>query len=118
MKTALLVIDVQRGLFDPAPRPFEADEVVRRINALTQRARAAGVAVAFIQHERATGMLTFGSESWQLAQDLTALPEDELARKETAYRNRRSDDIEETVFQVTVRGGGYDLLVYDQTPKR
>jgi len=41
------------------------------------------VAVAFIQHERATGMLTFGSESWQLAQDLTALPEDELIRKRT-----------------------------------
>ena len=83
MKTALLVIDVQHGLFHPAPRPFEADEVVHRINALTQRARAAGVAVAFIQHERATDWMTFGSESWQLAQHLTALPEDELIRKRT-----------------------------------
>jgi nicotinamidase-related amidase len=35
MKQALLVIDVQCGLFDAAPRPFEADLVVGRINALT-----------------------------------------------------------------------------------
>jgi nicotinamidase-related amidase len=28
MKQALLVIDVQRALFDASPRPFEADLVV------------------------------------------------------------------------------------------
>ena len=41
MSTALLVIDVQRGLFDSEPRPFEADAVIARINALTARARVA-----------------------------------------------------------------------------
>jgi nicotinamidase-related amidase len=46
MKTAVLVIDVQRGLFDDAPRPFEADDVVERINALTAGARVAGARVA------------------------------------------------------------------------
>ena len=60
-KTAVLVIDVQRGLFDDAPRPYEADAVVERINALTARARAAGAPVAFVQHERAEGFLEFGS---------------------------------------------------------
>ena len=83
MKTALLVIDVQHGLFDPTPRPFEADEVIRRINALTRRARAASVAVAFIQHERTSGVLAFGSDSWQSAQHLQVLPGDELIAKRT-----------------------------------
>lgn len=83
MKTAVLVIDVQHGLFDPAPRPFEADLVVQRINALTQRARAAGVVVAFIQHERDTGLLVHGSDNWQLARRLQLLPGDELIRKRT-----------------------------------
>lgn len=32
MKSALLIIDVQRGLFDPEPRPHEADVVLERIN--------------------------------------------------------------------------------------
>lgn len=44
--------------------------------------------------------------------------EDELARKERNYRNRREEDIEETVFQMVIRGGTYDILVYDQIPKR
>jgi hypothetical protein len=44
--------------------------------------------------------------------------EDELARKETGYRNRRAEDIDETVFRVIPRGGGYDIVVDDQTVKR
>ena len=82
MKQALLVIDVQRGLFDAAPRPFEADLVVGRINALTARARDAGVAVFLIQHENADA-LRHGSANWQLEQDLTVGADDTPVRKTT-----------------------------------
>lgn len=44
--------------------------------------------------------------------------EEELARKETSYRNRRAEDIEETIFRVTIRGGSYELVVDDQIVKR
>jgi len=44
--------------------------------------------------------------------------EDDLSRKETGYRNRRSEDIDETVFRVVTRGGSYDIVVDDQTVKR
>jgi hypothetical protein len=44
--------------------------------------------------------------------------EDELSRKELNYRNRRSEDIEETIFQVVVRGGGYEVVVVGQTVKQ
>lgn len=44
--------------------------------------------------------------------------EKDLARMELAYRNRRAEDIEETVFRVTVRGGQYDIVVEEQRPKR
>jgi hypothetical protein len=44
--------------------------------------------------------------------------EDELARKETGHRNRRSEDIEETIFRVTVQGGRYVIVVDDQKIKR
>ncbi len=42
MKTAILVIDVQSVLFDPMPQPFEAEEVVDRINLVTKWARMRG----------------------------------------------------------------------------
>lgn len=44
--------------------------------------------------------------------------EEDLARKETGYRNKRSDDIEETIFRVTMRGGSYDVIVDEQRMKR
>jgi len=44
--------------------------------------------------------------------------EDELSRKETNYRNRKAEDIEETVYRVIARGGTYEIIVDDQTPKR
>ena len=40
--TALIVIDVQNVRFNPAPRPFEADAVIERINRLTAAAPLAG----------------------------------------------------------------------------
>lgn len=83
MSQALLIIDVQRGLFDPAPRPFEADAVVDRINHLSARARAAGIPVVFVQHELAEGALVHGTESWQLEERLVAEAGDEVIRKRT-----------------------------------
>ena len=44
--------------------------------------------------------------------------EEKLARMETGYRNRRSEDIEETIFRVTIRGGSYELVVDDQRIKK
>jgi len=44
--------------------------------------------------------------------------ENELARMETAYQNRRAEDIEETVFQAVQRAGGFELVVARQTLKR
>jgi len=82
MKTAVLVIDMQRGLCDDPPRPHEAGEVVQRINALTERARAAGVPVAFIQHENDVD-LEFDSERWQLADALHVDAGDTKIRKTT-----------------------------------
>ncbi|MDB5309541.1 MAG: hypothetical protein JWO38_3743 [Gemmataceae bacterium] len=42
----------------------------------------------------------------------------DLAQKEIGYRNRRPEDIEETVFRVIIRGGSYEIVVDDQTAKR
>lgn len=83
MRSAVLVIDVQRGLFDQPPRPYEADAVVQRINSLTERARKTGTPVAFIQHERPSGFLEFKSEGWELEEHLHVEPGDALIRKRT-----------------------------------
>jgi nicotinamidase-related amidase len=81
MSTALLVIDVQRGLFDSEPRPFEADAVIARINVLTARARVADVPIVFVQHESAA--LPVGSDAWRFAAGLYIESRDAVVRKAT-----------------------------------
>lgn len=83
MSTALLIIDVQEALFAPAPRPFEADAVIERINTLARAARAAGRPVVFVQHEREGSALAYGSDGWRLATGLETVAGDHVVRKTT-----------------------------------
>lgn len=79
--TALLVVDVQRALFDQSPRPFEAEAVVDRINRLADRARSAGAPVVFVQHERPGGFLEHLGQGWQLQAGLRTERRDHFVRK-------------------------------------
>jgi len=77
--TALVVIDMQAVLFEPAPADAEA--VVARINGLASRARAAGVPVVWVQHETATGDLVADTPGWQLHHGLVTADDDLCIRK-------------------------------------
>jgi nicotinamidase-related amidase len=83
MKNALVIIDVQQGLFDEAPAPVDADAVIARINALSARARASETPVILVQHEVAGTQLGHGSPGWQLDSRLQATPADHRIRKTT-----------------------------------
>ena len=91
MNSALLIIDVQRGFFDPTPRPFEADQVVERSNQLSRRARAAGMPVIFLHHEDAADDMVPGTERWQLQRDLVREDSDAVVRKTTPDSFLRTD---------------------------
>jgi nicotinamidase-related amidase len=104
MKTAVLVIDMQRGLCDDPPRPFEAEQVIQRINALARRARTGGAPVAFIQHENAVD-LEFDSERWQLADALQVDASDTKIRKSTP------DSFLRTPLEAWLAGHGVQRVV-------
>lgn len=72
---ALLVIDVQQGMFaDPAMPPHDGPGVVARIAALVERSQAAGRPVIFIQHDSGPGdMLARGEPGFELHPDLAPL---------------------------------------------
>ena len=83
MRSALLVIDVQAALFDPEPRPDDADAVLQRVNQLAERARAAGAPVVWVQHERPAHALAHGSPGWALQASLLTQADDRFVRKTT-----------------------------------
>jgi nicotinamidase-related amidase len=105
MKSALLVIDVQRVMSEGKYAAFEVDRVIERINALAQRARAAGAPVVFIQHEANDGFMDHGSDGWQLAKELNTLPSDVFMRK------KATDSFHKTELQEILERHGIQHLV-------
>lgn len=103
---AVVVIDVQQGLFEPEPVPASAVEVVSRINRLTERARQHDVPVIFVQHEAVLGdHFRHGSEAWALVPALEVTKADLLSRKTTP------DSFHNTDLSATLVGLGVTHLV-------
>lgn len=105
MTAALIVIDVQRALFEASPPPADAGAVLGRINDLTDRARAAGVPVIYVQHESAGSPFMPGQPAWELDTRLTPLPEDARVRKTTP------DSFHGTTLGQTLADAGVTELV-------
>ncbi|SEL18565.1 Nicotinamidase-related amidase [Atopomonas hussainii] len=82
MQSALLVIDVQNGIFAHNPPPY-ADETLDNINQLIGNARDSSTPIVFIQHE-IPGVLLPDTDPWQLAAKLNLSHEDQRLRKQTA----------------------------------
>lgn len=66
-RRALLIIDMQVGLFDGPERPFDAERVLANINTLAHNARQAGSPVFLIRHTGPEGSpIATGSPLWQV----------------------------------------------------
>jgi nicotinamidase-related amidase len=73
--TALVVIDMQRGLLDPPAQAHQGAAVLRRVIELVAKARAAKRTVVFVQHQGPRDSpLALGSPTWELAAGL--VPQD------------------------------------------
>jgi nicotinamidase-related amidase len=66
---ALLVIDMQVGLFEVDPPRYDADGVIQRINEIAKVMRATGGLVKFIRHED-KGNLKRGARGWEVIPSL------------------------------------------------
>lgn len=86
--TALLVIDVQQGLFHKSTPIYRADPLLNTITTLIERAHAAGTLVAYIQHA-SDKVLPFGSADWQLHPQLQPGEGDLIVHKQqgNAFEN-------------------------------
>jgi nicotinamidase-related amidase len=81
-RTALLVIDVQKGIFTGRRPPPAWQEILRRIGALASRAAEAGLPVVYVQHDGEPGhRLQPGTEGWELDPALARTPPSAVCRK-------------------------------------
>ena len=98
--TALLVIDVQKGVVGGA---HQRDEVVANISTLVERARAEHVPVIWVQH--ADDELVEGSDEWQYVDELQRDESEPLVHK------RYGDSFEDTDLESHLAAGKIGRLV-------
>lgn len=98
--TALLVVDLQVGVIDGA---HERESVLRTVQQLVQRARAAGVAVIWVQDVAEDRRA--GSPPWQLAEPLA--PAEDEPRIDKSY----GDAFAETDLERVLAERGVGRLV-------
>lgn len=79
--TALLVIDIQNGLFEKSTPIYRADQLLENIHHLIDRAHQAGMPVIFIQHS-SPKTLEKGSAVWQLHPQIQPLAKDMVIHKQ------------------------------------
>ena len=102
--TALLVIDVQQGLFRKSTPIYKAEGLLANIEALVARAHGAGAPVIYIQHA-SDKVLPYGSSDWQRHSRRHLEPGDLLIGKQ------HGDAFEETTLQSELAARGISRLV-------
>ena len=94
-RTALLVIDVQKGVVDDNGS-HRRDEVVANIASLVARARAEDVPVVWVQHS--SDELPLGSPQWEYVDELVAREGEPVVHK------RYGDSFEDTDLEDLLAG--------------
>lgn len=79
-RSALLIIDVQRELFEKTTPIYEVDTLLANIRLLVDKAHAAKAPVFYVQHST-DKVLVEGTDGWKLHPTLTPLPTDHFIRK-------------------------------------
>lgn len=107
MKRALIVIDVQQGMFTfPELPPHDGEAVVGRIAHLIERARAAGIPVFYVQHDGGDGdPLAAGTPGFRYRTELAPQPGDSVTVK------RRCNSFQDTGLDAKLRAAGIGHLI-------
>ena len=98
--TALLVVDVQNGVVEGAPR---RDTVVANVRSLVDRARQEQVPVVWVQH--CDEDLVRGSDEWLIVPELTVDEAEPLVEK------NYGDSFEDTTLESVLAGLGVGRLI-------
>jgi nicotinamidase-related amidase len=103
-RAALLVIDVQMGLFERVTPMYHPEEVLGNINTLVGRAHEASVPVIYVQHAN-ENTLVQDSDRWQLHPAIQPLEQERIVHK------RHPNAFEETSLDQELRAKGVQQLV-------
>lgn len=105
--TALVVIDVQVGMFEEPSPVYQGEQLLARIDSLLEKARSADIPIIYVQHgsERAGHPLKIGTAGWSIHPAIAPRQEDRIVQK------RMPDAFYETDLQQILQQSGVKKLV-------
>ncbi|MCM3628505.1 cysteine hydrolase [Paenibacillus glycanilyticus] len=104
--TALMVIDVQKAMFEEAEPLHAADELIERINVLLAKARASQIPVIYVQHNEGEGApLQTNTPGWEIHSAIAPAAQDLIIQK------HEPDSFYETNLQRELEAKGIKRLV-------
>lgn len=117
--TALIIIDAQVGLIEPA---YRSSEVLDNINTLLDKARASHTPVIYIQHDEPQGHgLEVGTAAWNIHPAIAPKEGDLVIHKRASdsfYETTLRDALESQGMKHLVVAGGQTEYCVDTTCRR
>jgi nicotinamidase-related amidase len=118
---ALLIIDMQKASFTLKTPRYQAEEVIGRINQLSETFRDKGLPVIFIQHDGCRENYCLpGTKEWEILDELVRKPGDEVIAKQVNdafYQTRLHQFLQmNNISELVVTGCATDFCV-DATVK-
>ena len=117
--TALVIIDVQKGLIDGA---YRRDEVLEHINILLTRARTSGTPVIYVQHDGPKGHgLEVGTDAWQISPAIAPQEGEPIVRKRASdafFATSLEQELDRRRISHLVVVGGQTQYCVDTTVRR
>jgi nicotinamidase-related amidase len=84
MSSALIVIDVQKGMFLEGAAVYKGERLISTLKTLIEKARSSNTPVFYVQHNAPAGKpLEYGKEGWEIHDEIKPLPRDTIIQKET-----------------------------------
>lgn len=104
--TAVLIIDVQNDMFNPANPVYHSEELLATLNRLLAKARAAQIPVFYVQHNEKVGYpLEPNTPGWQIHSAIAPQQGDPVIQK------RYPDSFQETSLHDELQTRGIKKLV-------
>ena len=118
-ETALVVIDVQKGIMQEA---YQRDEILGRIDSLLTRARASGIPVIYVQHDESKGYeLEVGTDAWQIHPAIAPQNGEPVVNKRASdafYNTRLKQELDRRGIRHLIVAGAQTEYCVDTTVRR
>jgi nicotinamidase-related amidase len=104
--TAVVIIDVQTSMFDPADPIYRGEELLATLKRLLAKARGAQIPVIYVQHnERKGSPLETNTPGWQIHEAIAP------HQGELVVQKRYPDSFQETALRDELQARGIKKLV-------